>query len=228
MNKSARRFSPIPSYSIIPLAAVLFINFLTYFASRLITRGFVHYDFSLPIDKAIPFVPAFSVIYVLAFAQWVIGYILIARESRDFCYRILSGEIISKLICLVLFFVLPTTMVRADIVTNDFFSDLTKYIYLLDTPDNLFPSLHCLLSWICFRSAMQMKKTGKWYMYFSLIFSLLVFASTVLIKQHVAVDVIAGVIVCEIGQFIARKTNSGRIFDRMDSFVSNKHQVWRG
>lgn len=228
MNKSARRVSPIPTYSIIPLAAVLFINFLAYFASRLITRGFVHYDFSLPIDRAIPFVPAFSVIYVLAYAQWVIGYILIARESRDFCYRVLSGEIISKLICLVLFLVLPTTMVRADIVSNDFFSTLTKYIYLLDTPDNLFPSLHCLFSWLCFRSAMQMKKTGKWYVYFGLIFSLLVFASTVLIKQHVVVDVIAGVIVCEIGQFIARKTNSGRIFDRIGSLVSNKHQVWRG
>ena len=220
MTSKNRSDSLIPSYSYIPLATVVCINSLAYFASRLITGGFVHYNFSLPIDGALPFVPVFSVVYILAYAQWAIGFILIARESRDFCYRVLSGEIISKLICLTLFLIIPTTMVRADITSGDVFSTLTKYIYLLDTPDNLFPSLHCHLSWLCFYSALRMKKTGKIYIYFSFIFSLLVFASTVLIKQHVAVDIFAGVLVCEIGQFIAKKTDSARVFERIGSFAS--------
>ena len=217
MKNTARTDSLLPTYSRIPLMAVICINCLTYFASRLITRGFVHHVFSLPIDDAIPFVPAFSVIYVLAYIQWAIGFILIARESRDFCYRVLSGEIISKLMCLALFLIVPTTMTRADIASNGFFSTLTKYIYQLDTPDNLLPSIHCLESWLCFRSAVQMKKTGRRYTYFSLIFSILVFASTLFIKQHVAVDIFAGVVVCEIGQIIAKKTNSARIFERIES-----------
>ena len=50
-----------------------------------------------------------------------------------------------------------------------------------------------------------MKKTGSWYRYFTLLFSLLVFASTVLIKQHAVVDIIGGVLTAEIGQQIAQK-----------------------
>lgn len=213
----------LPSYSHIPLVSVLLINFLAYFASRLITQGLVHYNFSLPIDKAIPFVPAFSVFYVLAYLQWVVGFILIAKESRAFCYKVLSGEIISKLICLALFIIVPTTMVRADITSDGFFSTLTKYIYSVDAPDNLFPSLHCHLSWLCFYSALRMKKTGKWYIYFSFIFNMFVFASTLLVKQHVFVDLFAGVIVCELGQLIAQKTNSAQVFEKLEALTS-KHK----
>ena len=220
MERGSRRI--LPGYSWIPLLSVVCINFLAYYATRLITRGTGHFDFSLHIDSAIPFIPSFSVIYLLAYVQWVVGFILIARESRDFCYRTLSGEIISKLICMTLFIVIPTTMVRADIVRDGFFSDIVRFIYRMDTPDNLFPSLHCLESWLCFRASAKMKKTGKWYMYSSLIFSLLVFASTVFIKQHVTVDIIAGVIVCEIGQLIAKKTNSACIFMRVENTLNRK------
>lgn len=212
----------IPEYSIIPLLAVLIVNVLAYFVTRLFTGGLTHFDMTTAVDRAIPFVPVFSVIYVLAYLQWIVGFILIAREERSFSFRVLSGEIISKLICAVLFLVIPTTMVRADITGNGFFSEIVRLLYRIDTPDNLFPSLHCLESWICFRAAMKMKKTGPAYTYCSLAFTLLVFASTVLIKQHVVVDIIAGVLVCELGQFIAEKAHTERIFARIDSAVRRK------
>lgn len=215
----------IPAYSVIPLLAVLIINFLTYNVSRLFTSGLVHYDFTLAVDRAIPFVPAFSVIYLLAYAQWVIGYILIARESREFCFRVISGGIVSELICAAIFFIIPTTMVRPEVTTSGFFSDVTRFIYSVDTPDNLLPSLHCLESWLCFHSSMNMKRTGRAYTYFSLIFTLLVFASTLLIKQHVIIDVFAGIVVCEIGQFIAKKADTARIFEKLNSLVRGKHDT---
>ena len=195
----------LPSYTRIPLISMLCIHVLAYYATRLVTKDLTHYDFSLPIDDAIDFIPAFSVIYVLAYVQWTVGFILIARDSRELCYRVISGEMISKLICMALFLLVPTTMTRAETASDGFFDAIVRYIYRRDAADNLFPSIHCLESWVCFRGAMQMKKTGPWYRYFTLLFSLLVFASTVLIKQHVAVDICGGILTAEIGQQIAQR-----------------------
>ena len=206
----------LPPYTRVPLVSMVCLHILAYYVTRPVTQRLTHFDFSLPIDGAIPFLPAFSVIYVLSYVQWIVGFILIARDSRELCYRVISGELISKLICMVLFLLVPTTMMRAGIVSDGCFDTIVKFIYRMDAPDNLFPSIHCLESWVCFRSAMQMKKTGPWYRHFTLLFSLLVFASTVLIKQHVAVDIVAGVLTAEIGQQIARKTHSARIFQQWD------------
>ena len=195
----------LPLYTHIPLVSMVCVHGLVYYATRLVTQTMTHFDFSLPVDGAIPFVPAFSVIYLLAFVQWTMGYILIARDSRELCCRIISGEIFSKLICMVLFLLVPTTMKRAEIVSDGLFDRIVGEIYRLDAADNFFPSIHCLESWVCFRGAMQMKKTGPWYRYFTLLFSILVFASTVLIKQHASVDIAGGVLTAEIGQQIAQR-----------------------
>ena len=195
----------LPSYAHIPLVSMVCVHALAYYATRLVTQQMAHFDFSLPVDDAIPFIPAFSVIYVLAYVQWVAGYILIARDSRELCCQVISGEIISKLVCMALFLLVPTTMRRAGIAFDGFFDNVVGYIYRLDAADNCFPSIHCLESWVCFRGAMRMKKTGPWYRYFTLLFSLLVFASTVLIKQHAVVDIVGGVLTAEIGQQIGQR-----------------------
>ena len=218
-RKENRPFALLPPYARTPLVLLVIIAALAYGGTRLITPEFTHFDFSLPIDARIPFVPAFTVIYVLAYVQWVVGYILIARESREVCYRVLGGEIISKLICMALFIIIPTAMVRAEITSEDFFSRIVRFIYAVDAPDNLFPSIHCLESMVCLHGAMQMKKVGKWYLWFTLLFSALVCASTVLVKQHIIVDVAAGIAVCEIGQIISRRADVGRIFERIDARV---------
>ena len=206
MSPKNKLYDLLPSYTRIPLVSMVCVHVLAYYATRPFTRTMEHFDLSLPVDDAIPFLPVFSVIYVLAFVQWIAGYILIARDSRELCCRVISGEIISKLICMALFLLVPTTMARARIVSDGFFDRIVGYIYQLDAADNFFPSIHCLESWVCFRGAMQMKKTGPWYRRLSLLFSLLVFASTVLIKQHAAVDIIGGILIAEIGQQVAQKT----------------------
>ena len=194
----------LPPYTRIPLISMVFIHSLVYYATKPITQNLTHFDFSLPIDNVIPFIPAFSVIYVLSYIEWTVGYSLIARDSRELCRLVISGEIISKLICMALFLLVPTTMTRAEVASDGCFNTVVRYIYRMDAPDNLFPSIHCLESWVCFRGAMRMKKARPWYRYFTLLFSLLVFASTVLIKQHVVLDVVGGILTAEIGQQIAK------------------------
>ena len=48
-----------------------------------------------------------------------------------------------------------------------------------------------------------MKKAPRWYLPLTIIMSLCVFASTLLVKQHVFIDVFGGILVFEIGYFLA-------------------------
>lgn len=200
-----------------PLLTALIFNCLTFWGTRLFTNGAVHYDLSTALDRAIPFVPAFIAVYVLAFIQWVAGYVVICRESPERCYRVLSGEMMTKLACLVIFLALPTVMTRPEVTGRDVFSRLTGLIYALDTPDNLFPSIHCVESWICFRGTLGAKSIPRWYKVFMLVFTLLVFASVLFVKQHLAADVLGGLVLAELGQIAAERLNTGRILQKLNA-----------
>jgi len=151
-------------------------------------------------------------VYVLAYVTWILGFIIIGRESKKLCYEVCSAEMIAKLICLVCFIMMPTTLTRPEITGTGFWNWLTSLIYSMDAADNLFPSIHCLESWILFRGVMRCEKQGTAMKIFMFVSAILVFASTVLIKQHVVIDIIGGVLVVEIGLFLAKKLNTKRIF----------------
>lgn len=206
------RFTKIvPVYAFIPLFMCLAINAVTYYGTRIFTTGREHIDMSVPADALIPFVPQWIIVYVLSYFFWIVGFIVIARESREVCGEVLCAEQISKLICLVMFMLLPATMNRPEI-GNSVFDRLVGLIYASDPPDNLFPSIHCMDSWLCFRGAMKCKKVGRGYKVFCFVFSVLVFVCVVLVKQHVLVDIAAGVAVAELGLLISKLTGAGRIY----------------
>ena len=129
------------------------------------------------------------------------------REKKEYCYRFFLGEIIAKAICLVIFLVFPTTLNRPEITGNGIFERLLAFIYSVDAADNLFPSIHCLESWMCWRGCRKLTQTRLpgWFSGANLVLTLLVFASTVLCKQHVLIDIAGGVAVVEIGLFLAPK-----------------------
>ena len=196
-----------PTYSILPIAAMLGMNMVAYMGTRIFTTGRYHYNIESPLDRMLPLVPFFVVFYVLAFAQWITGYLLIGREKKEYCYRFFLGEIIAKAICLVIFLVFPTTLNRPEITGNGIFERLLAFIYSVDAADNLFPSIHCLESWMCWRGCKKLTQTRLpgWFSGANLVLTLLVFASTVLCKQHVLIDIAGGVAVVEIGLFLAPK-----------------------
>lgn len=210
-----------PKYIFIPLIMAVVMNFITYFCTKIITDNLYHYNFTLGLDNKIPFIASFIIIYVLAFVQWIVGYVVIARESKEVCYKYLSAELIAKFLCLIFFFVLPTTMVRPEIASSGFTLGLVKFIYAMDAPVNLFPSIHCLESWMVFRGSLACKKVPNLYKVIMLIFSILVCLSTVFVKQHVVIDIVGGILVVEIGIFLANKFNTSRLFYKIDSLVFN-------
>lgn len=200
-----------------PLILVIVINMFAYYSTRiLIPDNARRFDLSISLDYIIPLVPFFIVFYILAYAQWIFSYIFHCRESKELCHNIATAGIIAKLLCFACFMILPTQIIRPNIINSDFFRVLTNFIYSIDRPHNLFPSIHCLESWICFRSSLMMKKKNVYYIISQGIFTILVFASTVFVKQHFVVDIVAAIIVAEIGFLLSGKFGFSKIFDKIN------------
>lgn len=197
-------FNILPRYGWIMIACSLTLNVLTYNGTRLLIENSTKYDLTTTLDTLIPFRTEWVIIYLLAYIQWFIGFVAAGRERKALCYRILGGEMIAKFLCMVCYILIPVTIVRPEIVGNAPWDYITRLIYHIDAPESLFPSIHCLESYICFRGAMLSEKLPRWYVPVTGCFALLVFASTVLIKQHFLLDIIAGVLVGEIGLQVSR------------------------
>ncbi len=189
----------VPKYGYTPFILVIAVNCFVFYVTRLLTANAPHYDVSIWLDDLIPFVPEFIGVYILAIGQWVLVLALAAREGRDFYYKATAAEMSSKIFVFLIFLLLPTTMKRGQITGNSVFDMLTLMIYTLDAPNNLFPSIHCLDSWVCLRVVCRMKTAPKWFKVCNAIFSVLVFASVVLVKQHLFVDILAGIAIGELG-----------------------------
>lgn len=210
----------IPKYARIPLLTALCFNMFTYFGTKVLVSPDRYHDLSAMFSDPFPLIPAFVFVYILAFVQWGLGFIIIARDSRERCYRVLSAEMISKAICLCIFLIYPTTLTRVPLPKGGFAAFALSVVYWIDTPaTNLFPSLHCAESWFCFRGAIGIKqfgKWGRWYVAGQLVFTLLVFVTVLLVKQHVWPDILAGFAVAELGMLISRLTHADRLLARTE------------
>ena len=203
MKKWIQKF--LPDYAIRPLILALAANFIIYFGVSQLRDHLTFHSLTLPVDDRIPFFAPFIIFYILAYVQWIINYLLIAREGKAFCYHFIYGDVISKLFCLVFFLFFPTTLVRPAVTGHSICDQLVRLVYQIDAPVNLFPSIHCLESWCCIHAALRMKKTPRWYLPITIMMSFCVFASTLLVKQHVFVDIFGGILVFEAGYYLARK-----------------------
>lgn len=207
--KYIKEYPIVPGYAIFPLILALMINNCIYIGVAQLKNHLSFTSLATPFDTHIPFIAPFVIFYVLAYVQWVLNYILIGRDSKKLCYQFVAADILSKIICLLFFLFLPTTLVRPEVTGTDIFSSLVRLIYSVDAPVNLFPSIHCLESWCCIRAAFQINlktpKRTRIYRILTIIMSIGVFLSTLFIKQHVIVDIFGGIAVFEIGLFISRR-----------------------
>jgi len=195
------------------------VNFGVYIGTEWITENWKHYDLTLAADKMIPVIPAFTVIYIGCYLFWIVNYILIARQGKEHCMRFVTADILSRLICGVIYLLLPTMNVRPLLSGTDIWTELLRWVYGMDAPTRLFPSIHCLVSWFCYIGIRRRKNIPKGYRLFSCLFALLVCISTLVTKQHYLVDALGGIFLAEAMYYLAFHTELYRslewIFDRI-------------
>ena len=86
----------IPSYAILPLLICVAVNFTVYIGTDKLMEHRNFYDLTLPIDRMVPVIPAFSVIYIGCYLFWIVNYIMITRMNRSHCYRFILADVMSS------------------------------------------------------------------------------------------------------------------------------------
>ena len=183
----------IPLWSIAPLVTIMAVNCLIYWGSSALTAGRYHYDFTMAFDREVPLLPVFVWFYILAFP-------FSARRGKDMFYRFVATDLTIHFICFICFILIPTTNIRPEIPGNTLSEKLLALVYSLDggnSPSNLFPSIHCYVSWMCWKGVEGSEKVPKWYQRFSLVFAILIIISTQVLKQHYIVDAVAALLLVE-------------------------------
>jgi membrane-associated phospholipid phosphatase len=198
MNIIKKIYNYIPEYSIKPLILCVIFNFSVYSGARLFYKNSIFHNLTSYYDDKIPVVPIFVIIYFGCYAFWIVNYILICSVNKGHCYRFLMADLLGKLICGIIYIEFPTTNVRPDVTTMGIFTDMLKFLYNIDAANNLFPSIHCLVSWYCFAGIRGCKLIPRWYQYFSLFMAIMICISTLVTKQHVIIDVFGGVMLAEL------------------------------
>ena len=175
------------------------LQLLSYYATMFFTVGEPRV-LSSALDDSIPMVPVFIWVYLLAFPFWVWGLTRAYADSRELCVRVFTADALSKVVCIFAFILYPCTMVRPEPETiRGIGAWAVKIIYALDggkNPMNLLPSMHCYLSvMVCIPmfTKWAKKPTGVRLKTFFCVFAAMICASTLLVKQHVVVDVVTGI-----------------------------------
>ncbi len=216
MNKFYRI---LPRHAVLPLLLVVVVNFACYIGSRMLPN-WIPLDLAIFIDDWTPLIPSSVYIYLLCYVTWVVNYIMIARESKEVCYRFVAAEVTAKIICGIFFCVLHTYAVRPEIVGNMPSDHLLRLVYAADAADNLFPSVHCLVSYFCWRGLLWCKSVKRGYRIFSFVAAILVFLSTVLTKQHVFLDIVGAIIVAEFSIWLSKKCHFERFVHKLSRILT--------
>jgi len=218
-----------PLFAIIPLLSCFALNMLVYSGTMILCADWYHYDLTTALDRAVPLVPEWMYIYFGCYLFWVVNYILVARINRnnkpDF-YRFVITDMCSRLVCAVFYIGFPTTNIRPDVTGEGFSVWMLRFLYNIDQPTNLFPSIHCLVSWLCYTGIRGKKEIPIWYRAFSCIFALLVVLSTQFTKQHYIADAIAGIILAEILFLLNKRISLYRVVQRFFTKVNEKLYIW--
>lgn len=212
----------IPPYGIFPVIFSFVFNCLVYSGSRMIAGGWYHHNIETSLDRMLPFEPQFLIIYFGCYIFWIINYILIARQDKKSVYQFFTADFLSRCICLVFFLAFPTTNTRPVITGSGLWDRAAQWLYSIDAADNLFPSIHCLVSWFCYIGIRDRKEIPEWYKQVSLGIAVLVFISTLLTKQHVLVDVAGGVLLGTVCFMVGKKTRLYYTYTK----IGNRIEAW--
>lgn len=177
---------------------ILNINY--FLASRIAKDG---YDLTVAVDKIIPFKPIFIFPYMYWYLYIVIGLVLILLKSRTDYIRAFLSIFIGMCICYLVYYIFPTEINRPMINDTNLVYKLINFIYNIDRPLNCFPSLHVLITYFIMRYTKREKFGGEFY--YTQLVGILIILSTVFIKQHFIVDIIASLILCEIIIYMVKK-----------------------
>lgn len=150
------------------------------------------------LDQFVPFSPIWIWPYLTYFGLCFLPIVLCGPQDRF--RRIALSYVLVYMPCLLCFVLLPTKMIRPELVGDGPTMDAMRWLYEIDPGYSIFPSLHVanavLVAWIFQRCAPRWAPL-LW------IEAALITASTVLVRQHYLVDLPAGFALATVAYLIS-------------------------
>ena len=186
---------------VMSVVLLLIIQAVLYFVSKLF-QGPPHLignDF----DAWFPFVKEFIYVYDSWYPFLVFVWILFFFSDREKYKDFFVTSVLTMIVANVIFLVYPTTITRASFAVSGVTSWFLNLTYMLDTPLNCMPSMHCMF---CFTTifGLMFSKVKLKYKIPICGYLVLIILSTMFVKQHVIADVVSAFIIASCCYFISK------------------------
>jgi membrane-associated phospholipid phosphatase len=163
--------------------------YLTNEVYDLLNHGPVVLRLQTALDRALPLVPLFVIPYVslnpFVYASLVLFLLFRNRVFQSAALSMIGAWLVSYLF----YFFLQTEVLRPTITAAGPLFDMIRAVYAGDQPFNDFPSLHTSISTILAIHWFRVDRRIGWPV---AIWTALIVASTVFVKQHYMADLVAG------------------------------------
>ena len=182
------------------------------------------------IDGRIPIISVFILPYVWAYIYWAMAPMAVSKCKLEHFLDYIAAYMFACILGAVILIFAPTYMDRVaeglmDTTKNGVFDKLMRFWYSLDGGKmayNLFPSFHCINSTISYLGVRGREEIPKWFRVYSFIITILIYMSTLFVKQHYVPDVISGIVIAVIAFAICKKFRLGRIFNVQRQNTDNR------
>lgn len=179
--------------SIIFQAVLLLIQIILYFGCEKFQKE--PHDVEMPIDKKIPVIPLFSLIYILWFPLIALYPVHLGLHSAVDWRICVTAWIIDIIVSIAVYMIYPTTFTRPDNVGELRCGWMLKVLYFSSYKGvNCMPSMHCSLSFLILLSACLCTGMPVGFRIIYIAVAAGIIISTLYTKQHVVIDAVTGVI----------------------------------
>jgi len=161
---------------------------------RNVTYTLIHTRF----DDLIPFSEYFVIPYFIWFLYIPVVVLFFLFNSKKEFFKLCQILFIGMSACLLICTLWPNAQpLRVDLSSHhNVFASIVARLYKADTSTNVFPSIHAYNSIVCsiaiFKS--DLLKNKRWVKISSLILTILICLSTMFLKQHSVLDVLAAIV----------------------------------
>ncbi|MGG7165278.1 phosphatase PAP2 family protein [Clostridium ihumii] len=149
------------------------------------------------LDSLVPFINVFIIPYMMYMPNLVILLIIICYCDEERYFISLLALNIGNFICLIIYMFFQTYVPRPVIIHDDFLCSFVRFIYSKDNPYNCFPSIHVVATFSVLKGINKLKNMPIKYKIRFNIIGWLIIISTQFVKQHVIMDLLAGLVLVE-------------------------------
>lgn len=159
------------------------------------------------LDDVIPFCEWFIIPYVLWYILIVfsLGYFLL--YDVDSFKKLQTFIIITQIVGISVFIIFPTcqNLRPTEFPRENFLTDVTAFLYSIDTNTGVCPSLHCAYSIGIASVWLKAKNVSLCWKVLIVFIVIIICFSTVFIKQHSVIDFFAAIPVCFLAEILVFK-----------------------